>query len=63
MHASMNNNLSKQVREEINEYVRDVENQGFIVRRVPTVELLPEDKEYEVLLERKRQRAIKEVHD
>lgn len=59
----MNNNLAKEVREEINDYVRDVEGQGFIVRRVPTVELLPEDKEYEVLLEKKRQRAIQSVHN
>ena len=63
MHASLNNNLTMKVRNEINDFVEEVEGQGLIVRRIPSVDLLPEDKEYQIRLNKKRERAFKQVHD
>lgn len=59
MHASLNNNLTLQVKNEINEYVQEVEAKGYIVRRIPSVELMPHDKEYEIQLANRRKKAMK----
>jgi hypothetical protein len=63
MHASLNNNLTLKVRNEINDFVNNVEDKGYTIRRIPSVELIPLDKEYAVRLARKREKAFKKVHD
>jgi len=46
MHASLNNNLVKKVKTEIDDYVQSLNEQGLILRRIPTIDILPVDKEY-----------------
>jgi hypothetical protein len=54
MHASVDRNLPKLVREDIQNFIDKVTTEGFIFRRVPSVNLTPLDKERVELDKKKR---------
>ncbi len=45
MHGSVDNDLITAVKADIKEYEKNVFAQGYYMRRIPTIDILPIDKE------------------
>ena len=61
IHASHGNNLLGDVKDEVNQYVHDMTIKGFLVRRIPTVDILPTDTQRVRNIEKHKQLQLKKL--
>ena len=45
LHASCENNLPKMLKADIQDFQNKVEGKGYLLRRIPTIDIYPSDKE------------------
>lgn len=57
LHASCDNNLPGALKNEIQQFQSKVEERGYILRRIPTIDILPPDKQ-KILKERKYRKQV-----